>query len=256
MVLEAIEDHRRGWRGDQAGLGGEQISRGKYVIEHVMPRKWTMHWPHPDGPRGESERDALIHTIGNLTLLTSRLNSKVSNGPWLGDTGKRHGLEAHDVLLLNRDLLKTAGNKWTDAAILSRSEELSKSIIEIWPAPEGHRSGFTAEKARPRHKLDLSDLLSADCVKAGISLFPRRKKYTGTVAILLPDGRLDVGGSVYSSPSEAAKSITGTATNGWWFFLIDQQSRRSLRDVRTEYLESIAADVDEDETDDEGDDDA
>ena len=39
----------------------------------------------------------MIHTLGNLTLLTSRLNSKVSNGPWLGETGKRHGLEAHDV---------------------------------------------------------------------------------------------------------------------------------------------------------------
>ena len=84
-----------------------------------------MHWPHPEGSRGEGERDALIHTIGNLTLLTSRLNSKVSNGPWLGDTGKKHGLEAHDVLLLNRELLKSAGENWTDAAILARSEELS-----------------------------------------------------------------------------------------------------------------------------------
>ena len=43
--------------------------------------------------------------------------------------------------------------------------------------------------------------------------------------------------------------------NGWWFFLVDQQSRRSLKDVRLDYLESIAADVDDDADDDENDDD-
>lgn len=256
MVLEAIEDHRRGWHGDKTGLGGERVARSKYVIEHVMPRKWTMHWPHPDGTRGEGERDALIHTLGNLTLLTSRLNSKVSNGPWLGESGKRHGLEAHDVLLLNRELLKTADQAWTDAAIRLRSEELAKSIIEIWPAPEGHRSGFASEKVRPRHKVDLSDLLSAGFLQAGIPLIPRRKKFVESVVTLLPDGRLDLSGTIYSSPSEAAKAIVGKAMNGWWFFLVDQQTRRSLKDVRIDYLESIAAEVDDDDSDDDGDEDA
>lgn len=256
MVLEAIEDHKRGWRGDKTGLGGERVARGKYAIEHVMPRKWTDHWPHPDGSRGQGERDSLIHTIGNLTLLTTRLNSKVSNGPWLGDTGKKHGLEAHDVLILNRELLKDAGDLWTDTAIRSRSEAMAKSIIEIWPAPEGHRSGFATQKVRPRHKLDLSDLLSAGCLQAGMSLYPRSKKFTASVVTLLPDGRLDVLGSVYSSPSEAARAIAGGTVNGWWFFLVNQQSRRSLTQVRIEYLESIAAEVEEDESEDESEDDA
>ena len=254
MVLEAIEDHRRGWSGEQSGLGGERVPRGKFVIEHVMPRKWTMHWPHPEGPRGEGERDALIHTVGNLTLLTARLNSKVSNGPWLGETGKKHGLEAHDVLLLNRDLLKAADKGWTDATIRLRSDDLSKSVIEIWPAPEGHRSGYAVEKVRPRHKVDLSDLLSAGCIQPGISLFPRRKKHAGSVATLLPDGRIDVNGSVYSSPTEAAKVITGGIVNGWWFFLVDQQARRSLKDVRIDYLESMAVDVEDDDSDEDDDD--
>jgi hypothetical protein len=68
MVLEAIEDHLRGWRNGQQGLGGERVARGKYAIEHVMPRKWEMHWPLSEGLRGETERNALIHTIGNLTF--------------------------------------------------------------------------------------------------------------------------------------------------------------------------------------------
>jgi hypothetical protein len=251
MVLEAIEDHRRGWRADESGLGGERVARGQYAIEHVMPRKWE-HWPLVDG-RSEVEREAIVHTLGNLTLLTARLNSKVSNGPWLGESGKRHGLEAHDVLLLNRDLLKTAGDNWNDAAVRARSDELSKYIIDIWPAPDGHRSGFATEHVRPRHKVDLSDLLSAGCVQAGMKLFPRRKKFAESVAILLPDGRLDVRGAVYSSPSEAAKQITGKSSNGWWFFLVDPQSRQSLKDVRLEYLESIAGDAEDDDSEDESD---
>lgn len=214
-----------------------------------MPRKWTTHWPQPNGARGEAERDALIHTIGNLTLLTSKLNSKVSNGPWQGDTGKRHGLQGHDVLFLNRDLLRVAGNEWTDTAIRSRSDEMARLIIEIWSAPGGHRSGYATAKVRHRH-LDLSDLLSAGCIEAGISLYPRRKKHATSVATLLPDGRLDVDGTTYAHPSEAARSITGVSTNGWHFFLVDHATRRSLKDVRIEYLESIAADVDDDDEDD------
>ena len=129
MVIESIEDHLRGWIGTKMGLGGERVMRGKLAIEHVMPRKWTMHWPLPEGSRGEGERDALIHTLGNLTLLTNRLNSKVSNGPWIGESGKRQGLEAHDVLLLNRELLKSAKETWTDSMIRTRSELLANLIV-------------------------------------------------------------------------------------------------------------------------------
>ena len=74
------------------------------------------------------------------------------------------------------------------------------------------------------------------------------------MATLLPDGRIDVSDSVYSSPSEAAKAITGARINGWSFFLVENHSRRSLKDVRTDYLESIAADIDDDDGDDEDDD--
>ena len=250
MVLEAVEDHLRGWHAEKAGLGGERVARGKYAIEHVMPRKWSTHWPLPEG-RSEAERNALIHTFGNLTLLTGRLNTKVSNGPWVGTNGKRQYLESHDVLLLNRELLKVAGDYWLDANIRSRSDLVAGIIVEIWPVPAGHCSARATEKPRPRFKVDLSDLISAGWIQAGISLFPRRKQFAETVATLLQDGRLDVSGTIFSSPSEAATAIAGSPRNGWWFFVADQQSRRSLRDVRREYLESIAADVDDEESDDE-----
>ena len=101
MVLEAIEDHRRGWKGATEGLGGQRVPRGKYAIEHVMPRKWIAHWPLGSSTT-EAERDQAVHRLGNLTLLTGRLNGKISNGPW---SGKRAALKEHDVLKLNMDLL-------------------------------------------------------------------------------------------------------------------------------------------------------
>jgi len=68
--------------------------------------------------------------------------------------------------------------------------------------------------------------------------------------VLLPDGRIDIDGTIYSSPSETAKAVVGSAMNGWWFFLVAEKPKRSLRDVRVEYLQSIAADADEDGEDD------
>ncbi len=114
MAIEAIEDHLRGWVGGKVGLSNERVVRGKFAIEHVMPRKWQVHWALPEGSRAEGEREALLHTLGNLTLLTSRLNSKVSNGPWNGEAGKKQALEDHCVLFLNRKLKDLAGDDWTD----------------------------------------------------------------------------------------------------------------------------------------------
>jgi hypothetical protein len=86
-----------------------------------------------------------------------------------------------------------------------------------------------------------------------MTLVPRRPKFALIEVTLLADGRIDVTGGIHLTPSEAAKAITGQPTNGWWFFLVDQHAKRSLRDVRSEYLESFAEDVGEEG--DEGDED-
>lgn len=255
MVMEAIEDHLRGWVGNSVGLSNERAMRGKYTIEYVMPRKWQANWPISEGARAEDEREALLDTFGNLTLLTSRLNSKVSNGPWNGEMGKKQALEDHCVLLMNRKLKDLAGDDWNESKIRTRTEALVKVITEIWPVPEGHRSYFNSERVRPNRRLDTSDLISAGCLQAGMALIPRSKKHMSSNATLLGDGRVDIDGVVYASVSEAAKALTGSIVNGWTFFLVDKQTKKSLRDVRLEYLESIAADPDsEDDESDEDDD--
>lgn len=253
MVLEAVEDHLRGWKNGESALGGERVARGQYVIEHVMPRKWESNWPLDQRGLDEEERNRAIHTLGNLTLLTTRLNSKVSNGPWVGGGGKREGLERHDVLLLNRELLKKVGERWTDDAVQIRTNELIGLIIQIWPVPLNHRSGFDG-KTRKRKEIKLADLINAGVLTPGMSLFPRRKEFSHKVVTLLSDGRIEVDGIAYESPSSAASKIIGHTMNGWWFFLTDQASRRTLKIVRREYVDNMAVDAEDDEADDDDDD--
>jgi len=253
MVLEAIEDYRRGWRDGKPGLGEERVARGTLAIEHVMPRKWHTHWPL-NGAQ-EAERDRALHTLGNLTLLTRKLNSKQSNGPWLGQDGKRAGLEQHDVLFLNRKLLKAAGDQWTDDAIAERTKDLIEAILRIWPVPPGHKSGFSPDRRpRLRKKVHLSDLIAGGVLTPGMTLFPARKKFSDRVATLLPDGRIEIGGIIYDKPTDAASAVTGRRTGGWWFFLTDQASRTSLRSIRRDYVNAMAVEEEDDEPDDDDED--
>jgi hypothetical protein len=247
MILEAIEDSKRGWYDGKVGLGEERVARGKYAIEHILPRKWTTHWPLPDGV-DERERDQLLHTLGNLTLVTKRLNSKLSNAPWLGAEGKREVLEEHDVLFLNREVRGKTPMPWTEQSIRQRTREFAKLICRIWAVPEGYKSEYHPEKVTPRrHKVDLADLLSVRLIEGGTPLFRRGKKHPAPVATLLGDGRIEVDGTLFSSPSDAAKTITGGPVSGWWFFLVKKSPNRSLRDIRYEYVESLAVDAEEED---------
>jgi hypothetical protein len=249
MLLEGIEDFLRGWQGEKIGLGGERVARGTLAIEHVMPRKWQAHW-RPDPLDTPEQTDRLVHTLGNLTLLTSRLNSSVSNGPW---QGKRNGLQAHDVLFLNRKLLESATDDWSNDSVRARTRELIEVIIRIWGVPEGHRSGFATEKPRRRSKVQLSDLLNAGVLQPGIALTPRQSKFSSKIGVLLPDGQIELDGKTFSRPSAAAVHLTGKATNGWWFFFVDPKSKTSLRRIRRDYLESLEFEPEDDEEDEDDD---
>jgi hypothetical protein len=249
MVLEAVEDHVRGWCSGRQGIGGERVARGEFAIEHVMPRKWHTHWPQDDG-HDDADRDRINNTLGNLTLLTGRMNSRVSNGPWLGVSGKRQELERSDVLLLNRELIKRAGDRWTDEAVRNRTQEMIRRIIEIWPAPPGHKAGVARERPRLRRKILLSDLIAGGALEPGLQLYPQRKQFRHRVATLLADGSIEVDGEAFPRPSDAASAIVGKRMSGWWFFLTDVSSGRSLRDVRRDYVDSMAVDSQDDESDD------
>ena len=45
---------------------------------------------------------------------------------------QRSGLDDHDLLFLNRDVLKKDVERWTEESIRNRTTELSAIIIAIW----------------------------------------------------------------------------------------------------------------------------
>ncbi len=214
MVLEAVEDHERGWRRKATGLGGERVARGTYAIEHVMPRRWQAHWALPES-RTAADRDPLIDTIGNLTLLTGKLNSKVSNGPWPGAGGKRAALHGHDVLMLNRRLLEQAKDDWDDQRIQDRTDRVIDAIIEIWPVPEGHKSQIEHIERRPARQVELADIMAAGLLDEGATLYARRRRVAERTATVLSDGALDVDGTRHATrPAPLALSLGQARTAG------------------------------------------
>jgi hypothetical protein len=105
----------------------------KLSIEHAMPQNWPKNWPLPVGADDEAaiaERNERINRLGNLTLVTSGLNSSLSNSPW---SLKRKALAKHSQLLVNQRLC--AEETWDDTSIDARGEELATMIVRTWPGP-------------------------------------------------------------------------------------------------------------------------
>jgi hypothetical protein len=153
---------------------------------------------------------------------------------------------------MNVDLLEAAGETWNESKIRARTAEMISVILAIWPVPAGHTSGFGRSEERPKHRVGVADLIAAGLLEPGTTVYPKRKADAGRTATILPDGRVDVDGEIFDTPTGAARFITGRSENGWSFFRLSQTGRRSLSDLFQEYVDQTAVDVDEDEVAEEG----
>ena len=127
---------------DKFNING-QLQEG-LSIEHIMPQSWMPFWPLKSGAFAPADvelvtdealrleikqRDALIHSLPNLTLLTPPANSQIGNG----DFSKKR-------IRLNDSLLKTnvviaAEIKWDEDAIQRRSDRVIDLALRLWPYP-------------------------------------------------------------------------------------------------------------------------
>ena len=125
MVLTGIEEQLRTERAET------QEAPSNVQIEHIMPQAWSANWPIADD-EGEAtdRRDRMIHTIGNLTLVSGPLNLSLSNGPW---DRKKAALAAHSVLYLNKHLVDDGPQIWDKDAIEDRARWLHESAVNVWP---------------------------------------------------------------------------------------------------------------------------
>jgi hypothetical protein len=217
-LFEAIE------RAKRTALNEDIEIKSALTIEHIMPQRWESAWPIPGYDHlGENDidpdqlakqfvRSAAINKLGNLTLLTSALNSTVSNGPY---SVKMPAVRAHSSLALNREL--SVYSEWDEESITGRSSALFEIARGIWQAPD---------RADRVNSLALLDEIFAQQTAS----FPpdgticrftySAQQFTGK----FEGGVLAVEGiGSFGSFSAASKAITQTNRNGWndWYLADD-----------------------------------
>ena len=251
MILEALEDHRRGLTNQPKNATGEQrVIRGKLTLEHVLPQTWETNWPLLNDETEQSRR-SMVHVLGNMTLLTQKLNSKVSNGAWLGTEGKAAALRQQSTLLLNRDLTEDSSQQWTTDAISQRTKELTESFLSVWAVPAGHKVVLTFREARKRKTVSISDLLSAGLIQPGTIMRTTWTSLASRSGTILADGKIETDdGVVFNSLSGSGRYVANRdAVHGWYFWSIgDGEEKRLLLDIRNEYRERF--EIEEENSDD------
>jgi hypothetical protein len=238
MLLEAIEDHRRGWDGKNP-KHESRVRRGNLTIEHLMPQHWETHW---EPPRDGANRDDLVQSLGNLTLTSGSLNSDVSNGPWFtkpGHVGKYEKLSdsKYTSVSLTQDALRLGEKGWTDATIRTRTESMIDTLLEVWPVPADAVGLDRSARGGSEVYIGITELLAAGLLEPGQTLYARRPQYRDVTATVTEDGQLKVGDATYWSPTGAGKAASGGKYGSWSYWVTDPDNGVRLRDLRDQYAD-------------------
>lgn len=237
MILEALEDRRRGFGGPTNGKYADStVSRGIHSIEHIMPQEWRTNWLFTGDDEDAADRDSRVHQLGNLTLVTKAFNSKLSNDGW---EAKKSAFKEHSTLLTTADVLNSP-DSWDDKSIETRSKKLAKEITEIWPVPANNIGLKEDVVSNSGVRVKVADLVQAGLLTPGQVILARTQAHLGAQAIVSEDGGLFVDEKRYDTPSAAAKAVTKTQSEaGWWFWLVDVESGESLSTIRDTYKSTM-----------------
>lgn len=127
-ILEALELRKRSSKQEYLPLPDG------LTVEHVMPQKWQTHWPIAvDTPEAIENRTRLLHSIGNLTLVTGGFNSALSNEPF---KVKRPEIVTTSLLMINTYFQQFKNDDlWEEANITDRATNLFLLACSIWSKP-------------------------------------------------------------------------------------------------------------------------
>lgn len=130
-----------------------------YELEHVMPQKWQSFWNldvlpilDEDGNPVSAEtgtriRSDAVYEIGNMTLLTAKLNRELQNycfkdkvkGTTIGRK-QRPGMDKYAFLSITKEVIKPDlqddGSEeliWNEDKIHARTTQMIDAFKEIWP---------------------------------------------------------------------------------------------------------------------------
>jgi uncharacterized protein with ParB-like and HNH nuclease domain len=106
----------------------------KYSLEHLMPKKWENNWDKIDDKDARGIRNSKLLTLGNLTIITQKLNAAIRDSSWnIKKQGKSNkgGLRTYSagIETLERFL---EYEKWDESTIEERANYLYKKAIAIW----------------------------------------------------------------------------------------------------------------------------
>ncbi|MBD2353454.1 DUF262 domain-containing protein [Tolypothrix sp. FACHB-123] len=98
------------------------------TVEHILPQdKSNVSWQHFT----EDEHKEFLHSIGNLCLLSPKLNSEASNKSF---SDKKETYKKAKLISINEIIFNNATERsmWDKEAIKHRTENLTKFAIEQW----------------------------------------------------------------------------------------------------------------------------
>jgi hypothetical protein len=139
-LLSAIENNKSAFK----------IEIDDLEIEHIMPQNLTKDWQQKLGENHEEVHKKYLHTLGNLTLTTSRQNKILSN--LLKEEKDKIDFQT-SKLKLN---FKLEENKiWNDKTIVARAKILALEAKQIWQFPQTNYKKIAIED-------EIFDLTSED----------------------------------------------------------------------------------------------
>lgn len=105
-----------------------------YSLEHIMPKKWENNWDKIIKEQDRINRNNILLTLGNLTIITASLNSSIRDGNW---DIKRKGKGNKPGLIQYASGLDTfsqylSSDKWNEKIISERAVFLYEQAIKIW----------------------------------------------------------------------------------------------------------------------------
>ena len=112
-----LSQYNQNLPGDHSELTGVEV-------EHVLPQSMSESWT---GNFSNDDHERLLNRLGNLTLLTEKMNREVSNR---GYEQKRAIYEGSKYVMTRK--LAEAHEIWTPSAIEDRTEELVLWALNRW----------------------------------------------------------------------------------------------------------------------------
>ncbi len=110
------------------------LGLNRYSLEHIMPKKWENHWDAVNTEAERLNRNRKLLTLGNLTIITSSLNTSIRDANW--DT-KKEGKKDKKGLNQYAAGIDTfseflARSEWNEEVITERAEFLFDKAKSVW----------------------------------------------------------------------------------------------------------------------------